>query len=361
MKIGVVRRGYSATGGAERYLQRFAAAAGVAGHECVLFTGKEWPADEWRGELVRVHDASPLRFASDLRQIAPAVKCDKLFSLERVFRCDVYRAGDGVHAAWLARRAVFESRWRTLFRNLRAKHRQLLALERTLLAHGGARAVIANSGMVRDEIVARFGRPAADIHVVYNGVPEWAPQPEARCRIRASLGIPLPACVALFVGSGWERKGLRFALEAIEHLQNRNCFLLVAGTDRRGAPEASDRVRFLGASEKTSELLDASDVFVLPTIYDPFSNACLEAMAAGLPVITTRSNGFAEILEAGIDGEVLDDPRDTRAFARCLDAWSSPERRDAVRARLQAKGRRFSIEANMRQTLAVIAATATAG
>jgi glycosyltransferase involved in cell wall biosynthesis len=84
-------------------------------------------------------------------------------------------------------------------------------------------------------------------------------------------------------------------------------------------------------------------------------------MAAGLPVITTRSNGFAEILDAGIDGEVLDDPRDTRAFARCLDAWSSPERRDAVRARLQAKGRRFSIEANMRQTLAVIAATATAG
>ena len=84
-------------------------------------------------------------------------------------------------------------------------------------------------------------------------------------------------------------------------------------------------------------------------------------MAAGLPVITTRSNGFAEILEAGVDGDVLDDPRDTRAFARCIDAWSSPERRAAVRERLQAKGAQFSIETNMRQTLAVIAATVAAG
>jgi UDP-glucose:(heptosyl)LPS alpha-1,3-glucosyltransferase len=355
MKIGVVRRGFSATGGAERYLQRFAAAAEAAGHACILFTGKEWPAGEWHGEIVRVRDSSPMLFARALATGRVTRNCDTLFSLERVLECDVYRAGDGVHAAWLDRRATFESRWRSWFRRLRPKHRQLLALERGLFAGRRARAIIANSRMVRDEISSRFRRSADEIEVIYNGVPPFVPDPAARARVRESLGISLSAYVLLFVGSGWERKGLRFAVDAMHRAQVRDSFLLVAGSDRhRDAFVASDRVRLLEGSEKTSELLEAADVFVLPTSDDPFSNACLEAMAAGLPVITTRGNGFSEIIEAGVEGEVLADPRDTDALARCLEAWSPAARREAVRGKLRAKAAQFSVEANLRQTLAVI-------
>jgi len=354
MKIGVVRRGYSPTGGAERYLQRFSAAAAEAGHECVLFTGPEWPTGQWQGEIARVQGSLPSAFAAGLIKAAAQKKCDTLFSLERVWRCDVYRAGDGVHADWLERRAAYEPRWRTMLRRLRSKHRQLLALERALFAGNGARAIIANSRMVGDEIMARFRRPAADIRIIYNGVPTFVPNPGARLRIRESLGISPSAYVLLFVGSGWERKGLRFALEALRRVRAPDCFFLVAGTDRRAPGDVPAQVKFLGASEKTSELLEASDVFVLPTIYDPFSNACLEAMAAGLPVITTRSNGFSEILDAGTDGDILEDPDDTTTLARCIDNWHSAARRDTVCANLRAKAARFSVEENTRRTLEVI-------
>jgi UDP-glucose:(heptosyl)LPS alpha-1,3-glucosyltransferase len=147
---------------------------------------------------------------------------------------------------------------------------------------------------------------------------------------------------------------LRFALEALRHVRAPDCFFLVAGTDRRAPGHVPAQVKFVGASQKTSELLEASDVFVLPTIYDPFSNACLEAMAAGLPVITTRSNGFSEILDAGTDGDILEDPRDTMTLARCIEGWHSSTRREAARANLRAKTARFSVEENMRRTLEVI-------
>jgi UDP-glucose:(heptosyl)LPS alpha-1,3-glucosyltransferase len=264
-----------------------------------------------------------------------------------------------VHAAWLERRAAFEPRWRRLFRMLRPKHRELLALERHLFSTRGAAAVIANSRMVRDEITARFDRRADDIHVIYNGVPPFVANPGARRRIRASLSLGESSYVVLFVGSGWERKGLRFAVEAVDRFRDPECVLLVAGTGRLPSVRPSAQVRFVGATEKTSELLAAADVFLLPTIYDPFSNACLEAMAAGLPVITTRSNGFSEVIEEGIEGDVLDDPREIGAMARCLEAWKSSPRRETVRARLREKSAHFSTEENMRKTLDVIAAART--
>jgi UDP-glucose:(heptosyl)LPS alpha-1,3-glucosyltransferase len=130
--------------------------------------------------------------------------------------------------------------------------------------------------------------------------------------------------------------------------------LLVAGRGRSGSLPRSERVSFLGQVKEMPGALAAADAFILPTIYDPFSNACLEALAAGLPVITTAQNGFGEIIDPGVEGEVLDDARDIAALARALEKWSDPERRTAIRARLMEKGARFSIEENVRATLAII-------
>ena len=121
MKIGLVRRGYSQTGGAEAYLRRFADAASAAGHSCVLFAGGEWPEAAWTGERVALSSASPRVFADALAASKPRERCDFLFSLERVWECDAYRAGDGVHAAWLARRALFEPAWRVFLRRFRPR------------------------------------------------------------------------------------------------------------------------------------------------------------------------------------------------------------------------------------------------
>src|SRR5688572_14878273 len=108
MRIGLVRRGYSGSGGAEAYLLRFAEAAAAAGHDCALFTTRDWPREAWPDHLHAVRGDSPIFFAKGVEHALKAAPVDVLFSLERVFACDVYRAGDGVHTAWLERRAKFE-------------------------------------------------------------------------------------------------------------------------------------------------------------------------------------------------------------------------------------------------------------
>ncbi len=357
MKIGLVRRGYSASGGAEAYLFRFADAARAAGHEAVLICGGEWPDGVWPHERIVVAGKSPEAFAERLEDRRASGGWDVLFSLERVWACDVFRAGDGVHAAWLERRRKFEPAWCGWFRNFQRKHREILELECALFT-GGARRVIANSQMVKDEIIRFYGTPAEHVQVVHNGVPIHAAEPGTREKMRAELGLAPSDYVAIFAGSGWERKGLRHAIAVVNAMKIPVTLLVAGRGESRGLP-SSNRVRFLGAlpGEKLRAVLAAADVFVLPTIYDPFSNACLEALAAGLPVITTTANGFAEIIESGVDGDAVA-PGDTRALATALASWADPARRDAIRSRLLEKAARCSVEDNLARTLEVISAAA---
>jgi UDP-glucose:(heptosyl)LPS alpha-1,3-glucosyltransferase len=286
---------------------------------------------------------------------AGSERCDYLFSLERVWRCDCFRAGDGVHRAWLERRKNFEPFWKPWSRSLfNVKHRQLLALEERMLGAKTAGLVIANSHMVKAEILRHYGYPEERIHVVYNGLPPRVADPAWRSEVRARLAIPESEYVVLFAGSGWERKGLRFAIEGMHRANLKRAHLLVAG---RGNPRdfpGSDRIRFLGPVSAMEAHYAAADAFILPTLYDPFSNACLEALSAGLPVITTAANGFAEILQPGIDGEIVQDPRDTEVIARAIERWSDPERRAAIKPHLAALAARFTIKGNVSATLAVI-------
>ena len=114
----------------------------------------------------------------------------------------------------------------------------------------------------------------------------------------------------------------------------------------------SSRARFLGATEDLPVLFSAADVFTLPTIYDPFSNACLEAIAAGLPVVTTTANGFSEILTPGVHGDVVE-PGDVEALARALEAWKSRDTAATSDACRILAGD-YSIERNVEATLDVI-------
>src|SRR5436190_17261349 len=125
MKLGLVRRGYSGTGGAESYARRFAEMAAAAGHECVLFASSEWADAAWPGKKILVGGKTPRQFANALRKAKPKAHCDFLFSLERVWECDAYRAGDGVHAAYLKRRAEREFWLRPFLRRFQGKHREL--------------------------------------------------------------------------------------------------------------------------------------------------------------------------------------------------------------------------------------------
>ncbi len=228
-------------------------------------------------------------------------------------------------------------------------------LEEPLFSTRANRLIIANSRMVAGEIARYFEAPERRVRVIYNGLPASSFTAERSSNrteeTRSRLGLNAGECAVLFAGSGWERKGLRFAMEAVNRMKNAT--LLVAGTGRRQGLPASARTRFLGEVTEMRALMDTADVFLLPTIYDPFSNACLEAMAAGLPVITTEANGFAEIMRPGTDGEILTGPDAIEEIAAAIDKWHSIETASSREARM-AEARRHTIEENVRQTLSAL-------
>ena len=362
LRIAFVRRGYSPSGGAESYLKRLAQGVVDLGHEAQLIANDDWPLNEWSfGSVARVKAKSAIGFANELEKLRPQIRCDVLMSLERVWRCDVYRAGDGVHQAWLNRRRKFEMPLQRFVRGINQKHQDILQLEEVLLAKGGAGRVIANSEMVKKEIVDLYRYPATEIAIVRNGVPldRFRFDPELREKSRNDLKLKLDEIALLFAGSGWERKGLRFAIEAMELCRDHKLRLLVAGrgNERDYKPKrffTEEPVRFLGEVADLRPIYAAADIFILPSIYDPSSNACLEALACGLPVITTRDNGFSEIIENGVYGSIVDLANNVSALRDAIRFWSHESRRASARSPILERASQFDISKNVEQTLGIL-------
>src|SRR5262249_41664693 len=345
-------------------LKRLADGIVKAGHDVQLVTASEWPEDQWPfGSIKRLGATSVIGFADEFEQIRPQLHGDVLLSLERVWRCDVYRAGDGAHRAWLARRRKFEVPLKQFVRGASRKHRDLLHLEESLFEKRKAGRVIVASQMVAHEIADLYRYPADKINVVRNGVPlhRFRFDPALRERCRSELKLKQDQIALLFAGSGWERKGLLFAIEAMALCKNRKMRLLVAGRgDARQYRTMRLRfwrenpVQFLGEVADLVPVYTAADIFILPTIYDPFSNACLEALASGLPVITTRSNGFSEIIEDRVHGSIVDNPADLVGLHDAIRFWSDPSLRDAGRSANIERASQFDISNNVAQTLEVL-------
>src|SRR6266704_6193675 len=277
LTIGFVRRGYSPTGGAEAYLERLAQGVVEAGHDVHLITTKEWRQENWPfGTITRLGAKSSIGFADELEQIRSQICCDALLSLERVWSCDVYRAGDGVHRAWLARRRNFELPLKQFVRALNRKHRDLLQLEESLLVDRKAARVIVASRMVKKEIIDLYGYPADRIELIRNGVPvdKFRFDPGLREKARVHLKLKPDQIALLFAGSGWERKGLLSAIQAMALCKNRKLRLLVAGRGNERRYKTT-RLRFwreepvhcLVEGSDVMRLYAAADIFILPTIY----------------------------------------------------------------------------------------------
>lgn len=353
--VALVRRGYSPTGGAEKFLGRFAAAARAGGHEVLLVNDRPWPAAACGGAAQQTLPArGPWEFARAVARWRETWRDGLVFSLERLFSADCYRAGDGVLAAWLRRRAVYDPRWESWLRSFFPKQRRMLELEKHCFSARDTGAVIVNSNMVAREIAAYSDYPSDRVHLVRNAVPEdFAAGAPPRAEARRRLGLPEDGFVAAFVGTGWKRKGLRFAVAALCRARVPGAVLAVAG---RGPQRAhrSPGVVFLGPQGDVRPLLAAADVFILPTVYDPFSNACLEALALGRPVITTAANGCAEILDEGMTGSVAAEPHDVAALAAALEYWSADGRVIAAEEACRATAARFTLADNVRRTMEIL-------
>lgn len=331
-RIALVRSRYDPAGGAERFVQQAIAALESEGVSLTIIT-RHWPEHDGSAIVLDpFHVGSLWRDAGFARAVCREVarkRFDLVQSHERIACCDVYRAGDGVHARWLAERARVQGRLARLATRLSPHHRYLLAAERALFASPRLRAVICNSEMVREEIAARFGTPRERLELIRNCVDAEAFHPglrgEMRDAVRQQLGVPRQARVLLHVGSGFERKGVEAMLRAVARAKD-SAWAVVVGRDKRAARYAAlarrlglaERVRFVGAVSDVRPYYAAADGFVLATLYDPQPNAVLEAMACGLPVVTTRRCGAAELIEEGESGFVRD-ALDVAGIAEAID------------------------------------------
>lgn len=344
---------------AQRYLNRFASIARERGVGVVFFTTEDWPEDpDGFDEVIRLPDGEAAGFANALREAKPKEHCDLLYSFERVWECDFYRAADGVHRAWLDRRAASGGILRRSTRIFRRGNQQLLNLERSMLGPGSKTVVLANSEFVKHEIREYYEVPAERIHVVYNGYKPPALAENARSETRKELGLNDSEIMLLFAGTGWRRKGLRFAMRAASGLAEEGVRLVVIGQGSRLGLPPGRGARFLGSVPDIAPYYEAADLFVLPTLYDPFSKACLEAAAHGLPVITTTANGFSEIMLHGHQGEAVENPADVKALTAAIDLWLDPVKRASQRAEIRNWARSFRLKKTVADTLDIILAPA---
>ena len=347
MRIAVVRRRWTADGGGERFAATLAGALAERDHD-VTIVSADWtssggpvryervPTIRGRGELLGL-----LSFTFGAARRLRAGRYDVVQSHEKLLWQDVYRAGDGCHREWLRLRRQHNDGWRPRLAPWTPYHRVLLALECYALGGGRYRKIVANSERGRSDLQRHYAVPPADVRVVYNGVDLDRFTPARRNALRdvarAQLAIPREVVLLLFLGSGFERKGLAYLLRSLRRVPD-DVWALVVGHDLHAETYRAladrlgiaHRVRFPGAMAEPERGYAAADAFVLPTIYEPFSNACLEALASGLPVITTRTNGVSEIVTGGLRELVLDEPGDEAALASRIAALRERDLREAL-------------------------------
>lgn len=368
MRIGLIRMKYTPYGGAEAFLERFISGLVKKGHEVEVFSSR-WEG----GGAVKVHkvEASgpsflrPLTFALNAKKAVEKARPDIVISLERTFCQDIYRAGDGCHREWLERRAKTVSPLKRLLINLNPLHTVLLNIEKRLFSDERLKKVVANSEAVRRDIIRHYGLPEKKICVIYNGIDPAGYNPvneHEKARLRGELGLEKDAFICLFVGSGFERKGLKYLIRAVASLRDKKGLrLVVVGKgkasgyiDEAKALGIGGNVIFKGPVKGALKYYQAADVFALPSIYEPFSNACLEAMATGLPVVTTRVNGASEVIKDGVSGGVVEDPTDADEIARKLALFFDKKKRAEAGWLARKAAEALTIEKNVEGFLALI-------
>lgn len=236
--------------------------------------------------------------------------------------------------------------------------------DRTCLARQGVRRVIVPARHVGRELGALYGVPAEKMTLVPHGVDLAAFSPamtqSRRAAAREAFGLRAGDVVGVYVGGAYRLKGLLPLLEAFRRLDDRDFRLLAVGVAENTELAAErarglgDRVIFAGPVADIAGAYAAGDFFVLPTLYDGFSLATLEAMASGLPVVVSRQAGVTDLLADGREGVLLERPTDPDEIARALDRLrGDPVLRDRLGQEARATAAAHSGEEMARRTLAV--------
>ncbi len=270
-----------------------------------------------------------LSFAVMAPRTAERHGCDVVLSFNRILRQDIFRSGGGPHRAFLEKMTLQGGPWRRWWYRTSLYHRSILAVEKRQLSARGCQKVITVSQQGKREMIECYQVPEDRVVVVHNGVDHTRFRPGLRHtegrKIRQELGIPCDSQVVLFVGTGFKRKGLDRLLPLWRLPEFKDLYLLVVGNDAKlryyRQCFKQPTVLFLGAKENVESYYAAADLFVLPSTQEAFGNAVLEALAAGLPVVTVPEVGATDKIEGVLKEGMLvrrDDPVEMKQKILCM-------------------------------------------
>ena len=366
-----------ARGGAETYIADLARRLVRDGHAVHLYASR-WDAAALPAVVTfhRIDSPKGLRFLRPWRfgraVLAELAKHrhDVSVGFDKTWGQDVLYPQGGLHAAsqehnlrksrggfgrWLARLGKWCAPAYWSFRALERK--QYLGPKPPL--------VVVNSRMVQGHFLQHYGIPADRLRVVHSAIdPDRfiaANRAELRAKERAAWGIGDAEPVGLFVAMNYRLKGLDPLLRGLAAMPKDSPLKIsIVGHPKFGkyrrravANGLKDRAIFLGHRSDPKSAYFAADFLVHPTFYDPCSLVVLEALACGLPVITTRFNGASELMDAPASGVVLDDPHDSAAMAKALSAMGDPLSRAAMSQAARTAAEKWTFEMHYRALLAV--------
>jgi UDP-glucose:(heptosyl)LPS alpha-1,3-glucosyltransferase len=370
MQIAIVRKQYSLKkAGAERYCVNLTRQLQRLGHRVTVIG--EGIDEDLRDEVeflpVRVtHTTSWAKnrsFAENCEKVVRQHRFDVVHGLSRTPAVDCFRLTDPLQAHWF--NVYYKHPFQRFLQRMNPRHRMLFSIERSIYQSDRVRRIITQSRLDSRLITEYYGVPEEKIRRVYNGVDTTVFHPGVKAEaaaVREELGLPLEEPLLVFAGMDFRRKGLDSLLQALQLLKHSETRLLVLGTGQetfyqRLADQlgVGRRVLFAGRRQAIQRYYAAGDLFILPTIYEPFPNVNLEAMACGVPVLTSATAGGADIIEEGRNGYVVADPQAVHELAERIDQHLSlpTSAKIAMAEFCWETARHMTVEKNARQTLAV--------
>jgi len=363
MKIGIVIRRLHTHGGTERRTRELLRYLLEAGHEVHLF------AEEWESKLAqglichRIYTIKAARWLKALSFALLAARATRKYDLDlvhsqaRTYADDLATLGGACHADYLDHFLAGLPPLRRAWERNHPFNRITMALEKA--QYRRCARLILNSNLAVQGLLRYFPWAEPKCRIIYNGVdPDFfRPDAETRAALREKLQVKENhPVVFLFVGSGFERKGLSEFLRAFALVRERYSACEMQGiVVGRGdidlyRAQAADlgidgQVVFAGAVAHTRPFYCAADVFVLPTRFDPYANVTNEALACGLPVITTRTNGASEILTPK-EGFVVRDADDIEGISAAMELLLDGPRR----LEMSANARRLALLHSWKET-----------
>lgn len=392
MKIALVIEHFDpARGGAERFTVWLAEQLVAAGHEVHVLchdSGRRSPprpparhgashdARRWGGGAdssgpvriagVHIHTFKTIKLSTGVgfrqfgqvaRRWCRAQRPDVAHSMSVAWSGDLYHPHAGVYArlqsqAVASRHTPAAAQLKRLLLHLSGKQRALLALEKQAMrppGRGGPWKILCLSSRMRHDFRDLYCVAPAQLEILENPFtfrppppPQWAAM---RLWFREMYRLNETDRVAIFAGHDFRRKGLDWAIRTIAAAAPWK--LIVAGLGRARAYlelaqrlGVAERVLFIGPTRQMDHVYSAGDVLLLPTFYDSFGLVALEALAHGLPVISTRFLGAGEMIERHALGTIVDSPRAVREMAAALAAppWSDCARMEFAQRALRALG-----------------------